>query len=138
MSDLLLYAVANAVTGEIVRKGSGPAVTYIRDGDRQEATPVDISMYAQAGEVVVEGTCEFDKHYVDVATMTIRECLPSPIAQDGAVFSNIPPHSRAKIDMVWYDIDDTSVEFSFDFPGTYPVTIVSPGFLTLNATVTIA
>ena len=87
---------------------------------------------------VIEGEALADKNWVDPATATIQTKTNSPIVMVGDVFTNVPPDSWAVHEGVRYPIDDATVEFEFDLPGEYHVTINSVRHLPFTHTITVA
>lgn len=106
-----------------------PATGAILDVGPVAVNAID-RMERDNGWHVVREAATYDRHYVDLATKTIRTKAPCTATLNGMTMSNIPPHSAVRVTgptgpSSTHHIIVPEVELSFDFPGTYRVRVTS-------------
>lgn len=92
-----------------------------------------VDLLAGSGGWII-GRGSLDEHYVDVATKEIRMRGPFPATLDDTTLTGVPVPSR----LTWQhdsgssgaiDVTDSTVEMSFEFPGTYQVRLDAVPYL---------
>ncbi|HLZ24587.1 MAG TPA: hypothetical protein VKQ30_20925 [Ktedonobacterales bacterium] len=86
------------------------------------------------------GTC--DAHWFDTSVFKVTPKGNCPATLSGASLINCPVPSKLTISQnsifqQTYDVTESTVDLSFEHPGTYQLVLKSPKFLTAQFTVTI-
>lgn len=105
-------------TGEITGSGSMPRFGF------------DHAVYVN-GERLLEAVGQPETHYLDLATMTVRQKAPNPAVLEGMTLSNLPIPSAVVIEGERYEVTDGTAELAFDQTGrTYEVSVEAVPYLT--------
>jgi hypothetical protein len=113
------YAIYDTATGRIKYKGSVP----------------EFMLEAQAalGGLYV-GEVDFHTDYIVAGVKTARPV--SPVTLAGTTLSNVPVPAKVRVNAMFYDTTDSTVELTLPALGTYSITVIAFPYLDKSFTVT--
>lgn len=100
-----------------------------------ECPPDMLSLQASAGRYVMQGEGRDTTHYVLRDSIVERPANPAMLNLQ--VLTQVPLPATITINGSRYDVNDSTVDLDFTYPGTYTVTVAAFPYLDKTFTVTV-